>query len=50
MLTQFAEWRQTEQVDTLCESWQFPEFDLFKEVYPNGPHGVDKIGRPLNIE
>ena len=50
MLNQFAEWRQTENVDTLAATWQFPELNIFKEVYPNGPHCVDKLGRPLNIE
>ena len=37
-------------MDTLAVSWVFPEKELFHEVYPNGPHKVDKIGRPLNIE
>ena len=34
----------------MCATWVFPEFDLFKEVYPNGAHCVDKEGRPLSIE
>jgi len=50
MLTSYADWRREEDVDTLCATWKFPEFNLFKEVYPNGPHCVDKQGRPLNIE
>ena len=47
MITSFAEWRVAENVDTLRETWTMPEYSVFKEVYPNGPHKIDKEGRPI---
>ena len=49
MLTQFAEWRQTEQVDTLYETWSLPELPAVKAALPNGIHKNTREGRPIFI-
>ena len=49
MLNQFAEWRQTENVDTLYETWSFPELHAVKVALPHGMHKHTKEGRPIYI-
>lgn len=38
MLKNFAEWRKKEQIDTLFETWDFPELEGIKEANPHGLH------------
>ena len=49
MLTQFAEWRQNEDIDSLYENWSFPEEPAVKAALPFGIHKHSKEGRPIFI-
>ena len=47
MLGEFAQWRQDQSIDTLLETWDWPEKPAFKELYPFAAHKTCKLGRPL---
>ena len=44
------DWRKKEQVDTVIETYQFPEFEEVQKVYSHGYHMLDNQGRPIYIE
>eukprot|EP00798_Chlamydomonas_sp_ICE-L_P023844 gene23844-9398_t len=43
-------WIEDFTVDTILVDFQFHERDNFIEVYPQGYHKIDKIGRPVYIQ
>ena len=47
MVSEFAQWRQDQSIDTLLETWDWPEKPEFKALYPFAAHKTDKLGRPL---
>ncbi len=49
MFITFLKWKKENSVDDI-ESWEFKNFNLFKELYPHAYHKVDKMGRPIYIE
>ena len=49
MLSEFAQWRKDENIDTLYETWDFPEMPAVQKALPNGVHKVCMIGRPIFI-
>ena len=49
MLQDFAEWRRENQIDTLLETWNFPELEECKTALPNGLHKTDNTGQPIFI-
>lgn len=44
MLSDFAEWRRENEIDTLLETWDFPELEECKRALPNGLHKFDNTG------
>ena len=44
MLSNFAQWRVDNGVDSLYETWQFPEEKALKAALPHGVHKTDKEG------
>ena len=50
MFTNFMNWRRDQEVDTIIDTYEFPERDAVQAVYPHGYHGVDNLGRPVYIE
>ena len=50
MFTNFMNWRRDSEVDTIIDTYEFPERAAVQEVYPHGYYGVDKLGRPVYIE
>jgi len=50
MFTNFINWRQSEGIDDIIETYDYPERAAVQQVYPHGHHGVDKLGRPVYIE
>lgn len=49
MITNYLNWRVANEVDAIS-SFEFPELEIFKELYPHGYHQTDKYGRPIYIE
>ena len=49
MIQNFAEWRQQEEVETILETWDFPELEQIRVAMPQGLHKNDKLGRPIYI-
>ena len=47
MFSNFVEWRQREQVDTIMTDFHFTEHEAVFQVHPMFYHGVDKLGRPV---
>ena len=47
MVSEFAQWRKDENIDTLYETWVWPEKPAFKNCYQFAAHKTDKLGRPL---
>ena len=50
MFTNFMNWRKEAEVDTIIDTYEFPERAAVQEVYPHGYHGLDKMGRPVYYE
>lgn len=50
MFEAMLEWRKEIGADTIKETFQFPERDAIKELYPHFHHKTDKMGRPVYIE
>ncbi|CAK9863427.1 unnamed protein product [Sphagnum jensenii] len=50
MFEAMLEWRKEIGADTIKQTFQFPERDAIKELYPHFHHKTDKMGRPLYIE
>jgi hypothetical protein len=34
----------------LIERFEFPELETIRQYFPHAYHGLDKIGRPINLE
>ena len=49
MVSEFAQWRQDQSIDTLYETWEFPEMAALKAALPNGLHKQNKQGNPIFI-
>lgn len=43
-------WRRDSEVDTIIDTYEFPERNAIQACYPHGYHGVDKQGRPVYYE
>ena len=50
MMTSYAEWYRTEQIDTLYETWSLPSLPRIKALYPHGIHKTARNGLPIWIE
>jgi hypothetical protein len=50
MFEAMLEWRKDIGADTIKETFQFPEREAIKELYPHFHHKTDKMGRPVYIE
>jgi hypothetical protein len=50
MFEAMLEWRKEIGADTIKETFQFPEREAIKELYPHFHHKTDKMGRPVYIE
>ena len=50
MFTNFINWRRDSEVDTIIDTYEFPERAAVQQVYPHGYHGLDKLGRPVYYE
>lgn len=49
MINKYITWRREQDVDNV-ESFDFPEVNQLKEIYPHGFHKTDKFGRIIYIE
>jgi hypothetical protein len=49
MITKYITWRRESDVDNVS-SFDFPEVNQLKEIYPHGFHKTDKFGRVIYIE
>ncbi|XP_002984078.2 phosphatidylinositol/phosphatidylcholine transfer protein SFH1 [Selaginella moellendorffii] len=50
MYEAMLDWRMQVGADTIRETFDFPERNLVKNLYPHFHHKTDKLGRPLYIE
>eukprot|EP00245_Coleochaete_scutata_P009293 TRINITY_DN3016_c0_g2_i1.p1 TRINITY_DN3016_c0_g2~~TRINITY_DN3016_c0_g2_i1.p1 ORF type:complete len:280 (-),score=60.65 TRINITY_DN3016_c0_g2_i1:127-966(-) len=50
MFEAMLEWRKEVGADTIRETFDFPERNATKALYPHFHHKTDKIGRPIYIE
>ncbi|KAI9184471.1 cytosolic factor, phosphatidylinositol/phosphatidylcholine transfer protein [Blastocladiella emersonii ATCC 22665] len=50
MLLACDAWRAENKVDELAKSFEFPEADQIRALYPQYYHRTDKLGRPVYIE
>ena len=48
-LSNYFQWREEENVDNVL-SFEFPEINELKKLYPHGFHKTDKDGRPIYID
>ena len=42
MFTNFMNWRKSDEIDNIIETFKFDERDAVMNVYPHGYHGIDK--------
>ena len=42
MIQEFAQWRVEKEIDTLYETWSFPELAALKKALPMGVHKYDR--------
>lgn len=50
MFANFITYRSENSVDSLLERFDFPELETIRQYFPHAYHGLDKIGRPINLE
>ncbi len=50
MFANFVTYRNENSVDQLIERFEFPELETIRQYFPHAYHGLDKIGRPINLE
>lgn len=50
MFKKFLDWRKTEEVDKIRDTFAFEEIFEVKKYYPHSYHKTDKKGRPIYIE
>ncbi|ORZ29452.1 CRAL-TRIO domain-containing protein [Catenaria anguillulae PL171] len=50
MLLNCEAWREKDKVEELARTFQFPEGDQIRALYPQYYHKIDKLGRPIYIE
>ncbi|CAN1748184.1 Phosphatidylinositol/phosphatidylcholine transfer protein SFH11 [Linum perenne] len=50
MFVNYIKWREEYRVDAIAKEFKFEEIVEVKKYYPNGFHGVDRVGRPVYIE
>ncbi|CAN0908501.1 Phosphatidylinositol/phosphatidylcholine transfer protein SFH11, partial [Linum grandiflorum] len=50
MFVSYLKWREEYRVDAIAKEFKLEEIGEVKKCYPNGYHGVDRVGRPVYIE
>jgi hypothetical protein len=50
MWIEFINWRTEFNADSLFTSFEFPEYEKVKEIYPRFYHKTDRVGRPVYFE
>ena len=50
MFERVQKWREENKVDSLLEEFEFTEQEEFGQIYRQGYHRTDKMGRPIYIE
>jgi hypothetical protein len=49
-LEAFVTWRRNDGIDSILQTFKFPERDAFLQIYPQGFHQTDRQGRPVYVQ
>ena len=50
MINNFLKWRKEEEIDTILQTFEYPELEEALIHYPKGFFGTTKQGRPFWVE
>lgn len=49
-LEAFIAWRRKDGIDSILQTFKFPEREAFLQIYPQGFHHTDRQGRPVYVQ
>ncbi|KAJ7563311.1 hypothetical protein O6H91_03G105400 [Diphasiastrum complanatum] len=50
MYGEYVQWRRETKIDSILQTFKYPELDQVLQAWPQMWHKTDKLGRPINIQ